>query len=256
MRFALLGSGSRGNALLVEQGDTTVMVDCGFTLRESERRLARLGKAPQSINAILVTHEHSDHVGGVALLARRYNIPVWMTPGTAANHDSGELPELHLFNCHEPFAIGSLEVSPFPVPHDAREPSQFVFGNGDRRLGVLTDVGRTTPHIESCLSGCHALVLECNHDPQMLADGPYPPMLQRRVGSDLGHLSNPQSAALLQRLDLSRLIALVGAHLSEKNNTPQLARQALCEGLGCEPEWIGLADQSHGAPWRSLDRWL
>jgi len=256
MRFALLGSGSRGNALLVEQGDTTLMVDCGFTLRESERRLARLGKDPGSITAILVTHEHSDHVGGVALLARRYGIPVWMTPGSAANQDCGELPTLHLLNCHEPFAIGGVEIIPFPVPHDAREPSQFVFSNGDRRLGLLTDVGRVTPHIETCLSGCHGLVLECNHDPKMLADGPYPPMLQRRVGGDLGHLSNPQAAELLQRIDVSQLHQLVGAHLSEKNNTPQLARQALCQGLGCEPEWIGLADQSHGASWRSLDSWL
>src|SRR5512139_3917730 len=106
MRFALLGSGSRGNALLVEQGDTTLMVDCGFTLRESERRLARLGKAPQSINAILVTHEHSDHIGGVPLLAPPYHIPIWMPTGTAANHDSAALPEMHLLNCHEPFAIG------------------------------------------------------------------------------------------------------------------------------------------------------
>ncbi|HEY0721394.1 MAG TPA: MBL fold metallo-hydrolase [Gammaproteobacteria bacterium] len=256
MRFALLGSGSRGNALLVEQGATTLMVDCGFTLRESERRLARLNKAPEAISAILVTHEHSDHIGGVALLARRYGIPVWMTPGTAANHDGGGYPALNLFNCHEPFAVGDIEITPFPVPHDAREPSQFVFGNGDRRLGLLTDVGRTTPHIEANLSGCHALVLETNHDPQMLANGPYPPMLQRRVGGDLGHLSNPQAAELLQRLDLAQLRALVGAHLSEKNNTPQLARQALCEALGCEAGWVGLADQAHGAPWRSLDGWL
>ena len=130
------------------------------------------------------------------------------------------------------------------------------FGDGDRRLGLLTDVGRTTPHIEANLSGCHGLVLECNHDPQMLADGPYPPMLQRRVGGDLGHLSNPQAAALLQRLDLAQLRQLVGAHLSEKNNTPQLARQALCGALGCEAEWIGLADQVHGASWRSLNGWF
>jgi phosphoribosyl 1,2-cyclic phosphodiesterase len=255
MRFALLGSGSRGNALLVEQGATTVMIDCGFTLRESERRLARLGKGAEKLSAILVTHEHSDHVGGVALLARRHNIPVWMTPGTAANHGS-ELPELNLFNCHEPFAIGDLEVTPYPVPHDAREPSQFVFSDGALRLGLLTDVGHITPHIEATLSGCHGLVLECNHDPRMLAEGPYPPMLQRRVGGNLGHLSNGQAADLLRRIDISRLRQLVGAHLSEKNNTPQLALEALSDALGCEPAWLALADQVGGMPWRSLDPWV
>lgn len=251
MRFALLGSGSRGNALLVEQGGTTLMVDCGFSVRETERRLARLDKAPQALTAILVTHEHSDHIGGVAALARRYNLPVWTTPGTAANHQ-GELPNLHLFNCHERFAIGELEITPYPVPHDAREPSQFCFSNGTRRLGVLTDVGRLTPHIEATLSGCHGLVLECNHDPQMLAEGPYPPSLQARVGGELGHLSNGQAAELLRRIDTSQLRQLVAAHLSEKNNAPRLARQALSDALGGDAEWIGLADQEHGMGWRSL----
>jgi len=254
MRFALLGSGSRGNALLVEQGTTTVMVDCGFTLREAERRLARLGKSPQELAAILVTHEHSDHVTGVVLLARRFNIPVWMTPGTAANHD-GEYPELKLFNCHAPFAVGDIEINPYPVPHDAREPSQFVFSNGDLRLGLLTDVGHITPHIEATLSGCHGLVLECNHDPHMLATGPYPPVLQRRVGGKLGHLSNGQAAELVSRIKISQLRQLVAAHISEKNNTPQLARQALCSALDCEPAWLDMADQQGGIGWRSLEGW-
>ena len=251
MRFALLGSGSRGNALLVQQGTTTLLIDCGFSARESERRLARLDTAPESISAILVTHEHSDHIGGVAALARRYQLPVWTTRGTAANHN-GELPHLHHFNCHAPFAIDELEITPYPVPHDAREPSQFCFSNGAERLGLLTDVGRLTPHIEATLSGCHGLVLECNHDPHMLATGPYPPMLQARVGGELGHLSNGQAAELLRRIDTSCLRQLVAAHLSEKNNTPQLARQAIIEALGCEAEWIGLADQEQGMGWCEL----
>lgn len=251
MRFASLGSGSRGNATLIEQGDTLLLVDCGFSLRETERRLLRLGRDPAQVGAILVTHEHGDHICGVALFARRYKVPVWLSAGTrSACRD--EIPGAVVFNSHAPFAVGDLEITPFPVPHDAREPAQFVFGNGAHRLGLLTDTGSLTPHIEQQLTGCDALLLESNHDRTMLANGIYPPVLKARVGGDYGHLSNDQAAALLRRIDCSRLQHIVAAHLSDKNNTPQLAGAALSAALDCSQEWIGIAGQDDGLGWREL----
>jgi phosphoribosyl 1,2-cyclic phosphodiesterase len=138
------------------------------------------------------------------------------------------------------------------VPHDAREPVQYVFSDGDRRLGVLTDTGCVTPHIERCLDGCDALVLECNHDSEMLRRGAYPPQLKTRIAGRLGHLDNAAAAALLATLDRRRLQHVVAAHLSEQNNCPELARAALAGALGCGSEWIGVADQETGFGWREL----
>lgn len=252
LRFASLGSGSRGNATLVEAGGTCVMVDCGFSVAEAKRRLARLGKTPQDIRAILVTHEHSDHIGGVAAFARRFGTPVWMTAGTSVMHAASELPSLDWFDGHSDFAIDDLHVTPFPVPHDAREPCQFVFGDGAVHLGLLTDTGTITAHIRAQLDRCEALLLECNHDAALLAAGPYPPSLKRRVGGRLGHLSNAQAAELLAALDTTRLTHLVAAHISEKNNRPDLARAALAGALGCADDWIGIADQTAGLAWRQV----
>ena len=254
MRFALLGSGSKGNATLVEKGSTRLLIDCGFSLKELERRMLRLGVEVSSLSAVLVTHEHNDHIAGVGALARKYGKPVWLSAGTARNAGKrlGLVPQRQLLNCHSDFAMGDLQVTPFPVPHDAREPCQFVFSDGDKRLGLLTDTGRSTQHIEQQLSGCDALILESNHDNEMLRNGPYPPRLQARVGGELGHLSNDQAAAILQRIDCTSLQHLVAAHLSEKNNLPALASRALSDALGCEPEWIALADQEQGLDWREI----
>lgn len=255
MRFASLGSGSRGNALVVESGQTRVMLDCGFAMRETVQRLARLGLMPDQLSAIVVTHEHADHIGGVAPFARKFNIPVWVTHGTYSHASAlfKDSQPLHLFDSHDRFAIGDLEIEPFPVPHDAREPAQFVFGDGARRLGVLTDTGCTTPHIETILSRCHALVLECNHDAEMLRNGPYPPGLKQRVAGRFGHLDNVAAAELLSTLDTSILQHIVAAHLSEKNNHPSLAQRALSQVLNCEAEWIGVAEQEAGFAWRRID---
>ncbi len=252
MQFASLGSGSRGNGTLVESGNTLVMLDCGFSCRETERRMARLGRTPDQLDALLVTHEHGDHVRGIAPLARKYRLPVWLTRGTWQTLRDQDLPEVRHFDAHDLFSVADLQVQPFPVPHDAREPCQFSFGDGARRLGVLTDTGRMTPHIVEQLDACDALLLECNHDAGILADGPYPAALKRRVGGPLGHLSNDQAAELLAQLDQSRLQHVVAAHLSEQNNRPELARAALADTLDCEHDWIGIADQDDGLDWREI----
>jgi len=228
MRFASLGSGSRGNAALIEVEGTRILLDSGFAAREVERRLTQIGVDADTIEAIVVTHEHQDHIRGVGAMARRYQIPVWMTPGTHSQNRCGKLPDVKLFSTHQgSFHIGNIEVAPFPVPHDAREPAQFVFSGNKQRLGILTDAGTYTPHIIRMLSACDALFLECNHDDVMLANGPYPPALQRRVGGGLGHLSNRQAASFLKLFDSERLQYLIAAHLSEKNNTRQLVRDSL-----------------------------
>jgi phosphoribosyl 1,2-cyclic phosphodiesterase len=252
MRFASLGSGSRGNATLVESGATLVMVDCGFSCRETERRLARLGCSARDLNALLVTHEHGDHVRGVAALARKYALPVWLTRGTWHMLRDRDLPDVRHCDGHGAFAIDDLQVAPFTVPHDAREPCQYVFGDGVHRLGVITDTGRMTPHILACLNRCDALLLECNHDAQLLACGPYPATLKARVGGPLGHLSNAQAGKLLAQLDTTRLQHLVAAHLSDRNNRPELARAALANALDCAPHWVGIAGQDDGLGWRAI----
>jgi phosphoribosyl 1,2-cyclic phosphodiesterase len=254
MRFASLGSGSEGNALVVEVGETRVLIDCGFRVRDTVLRLLRLGVAPDSVSAILVTHEHADHIGGVAAFAARYRIPVWLTFGTLemAGERFARVDHVYGFDSHDTFAIGLLEVRPFPVPHDAREPVQFVVGDGAHRLGVLTDIGVTTPYVEASLSGCDALVLECNHDLGMLEGGDYPRPLKQRIAGRLGHLHNEAAAALLAALDTSRLRHIVAAHLSQQNNTPDKARGALSRALNCAPDWIGIAGQHDGFAWREL----
>lgn len=254
MRFASLGSGSEGNALLVEVGRTLVLMDCGFSVQDTVTRLARLGVAAEQLSGIVVTHEHGDHIGGVARLARKFNLPVWLTHGTLHSQPKAfaNIGQRHEIDPHSCFAIGDIQITPYPVPHDAAEPVQFVFSDGAHRLGVLTDTGSSTPHIEQTLSGCHALVLECNHDSEMLMNGAYPYSLKQRVGGRYGHLSNHESAGILAKLDTSRLQHLIAAHLSQKNNTPALATQALSKSLNCEKSWIGIATQESGFFWRSL----
>lgn len=263
MKFASLGSGSEGNALLVAAGtksicpgtrQTLVLMDCGFGLKDTLSRLARLGVSAEQLSGIVVTHEHGDHVGGVARLARKFNLPVWLTHGTLRSRPKifADIAHLHEIDSHQAFAIGGIEIIPYPVPHDAAEPVQFVFNDGMRRLGVLTDVGCSTAYIEQTLSGCDALVLECNHDSGMLRDGDYPYHLKQRVGGRFGHLNNQDAAGILSRLDASRLQHLVAAHLSRKNNTAALAVRALSGALNCEASWVGVATQGEGFAWREI----
>ena len=254
MRFACLGSGSEGNALVVEVGQTRVLLDCGFSIKETVARLSKLALTPDDLSGIIVTHEHADHISGVTRLANKFTLPVWLSHGSHAylsNLDQGPA-HIRIIDSHAAFAIGEMEIVPFPVPHDAREPIQFVFGDGARRLGVLTDTGMITPHIAHMLSGCDALMLECNHDRDLLANGPYPPSLKQRVGGRFGHLDNHAAADLLRAIDTTRLRHVIAAHLSRKNNLPELARNALAAALNCTEEWIGIADQENGFAWREI----
>ncbi len=258
IRFASLGSGSKGNCLLAEVGNSRLLLDCGLGKRETARRLARLGLAPSDLAGIIVTHEHDDHVGGVFAFAAQHALPVWITHGTwraaleagKGGEDSGV--EVNLVDGRAAFQVGDIHVQPFTVPHDAREPVQYVVSDGAFRVGVLTDIGASTPHVESVLSGCDALVLECNHDLDMLGASGYPKWLQERISGPFGHLDNGQARSLLESLDRSRLRHVIGAHLSQQNNSPELARRALASALGCEESWIGIATQEEGFDWREL----
>jgi phosphoribosyl 1,2-cyclic phosphodiesterase len=189
----------------------------------------------------------------VGPLARKFGMPVWMTGGTARVHQAVSGDVLRIFNPHESFTVGDIQVDPFPVPHDAREPCQFAFSDGVHRFGMLTDTGRITAHIRESLNACDALLLECNHDTDMLAHGPYSSRLKARVGGPLGHLSNDQAAGLLAGIDTSRLQHLVAAHLSEQNNQPQLAREALAGALDCPPDRVEVAGQDTGTGWCVID---
>lgn len=254
MRFASLGSGSEGNALLVAAGQTRVLMDCGFGLQDTLMRLERLGVSAEQLSGIVVTHEHGDHIGGVARLARKFDLPVWLTHGTLRSQAKAlaNVAGIREIDPHLAFAIGDIEVIPYPVPHDAAEPVQFVFSDGARRLGVLTDTGSSTAHIEQTLSGCDALVLECNHDAGMLMACDYPYSLKQRVGGRFGHLNNQQAAAILASLDLGRLQHLIAAHLSRTNNTPALAVRALSVAARCDESWVGVASQQEGFSWREI----
>ena len=254
MRFASLGSGSRGNALIIEAGATRLMLDCGFGPRETIAKLGRLGLSPEDLSGILVTHEHSDHIAGAFKLASRYRLSVWMTHGTlaAAPRGCSEIPGTELIDSHQAVQIGDLEIHPFPVPHDAREPVQFVFSAAGRRLGMLTDCGRITPHVVDVLSPCDALVLEFNHDRERLAVSSYPPSLRARIAGGYGHLENAQALSLLQTLDVGRLQHLVAAHLSEENNCPRAVEALLASLFAGDRRRFDIADQADGHGWRTL----
>lgn len=254
LRFRSLGSGSTGNATLVEATSggrvTRLLIDCGFALRHLDARLARTGLAARDIDAVFVTHEHGDHIGCAQALSRRERIPVWMSEGTwlaTGGHDyQGRLQFARDGTAIE---LGDIAIQPFTVPHDAREPLQLVCTDGQRRLGVLTDLGHATPYVLGRLAGLHALLLECNHDSDMLAGSDYPPFLKQRVGGNYGHLSNAAAGAIARAVHHTGLRHMVAAHLSEQNNRPELVRRLLAEALGAAERDMLAADAANGSPW-------
>lgn len=251
MRIASLGSGSRGNGTLVAGPDGYVLVDCGFSVREAERRLAALGIGADDLAAILVTHEHSDHLSGVLPLARQYGIPVFMTAGTARAAQPNSADSVHLIGSGERVAIAGLQAEAVAVPHDAREPVQYIFAAASLRFGVLTDLGSVTPHVVDRYRHCDALLIEANHDRDLLAAGPYPSMLKRRVAGAWGHLSNCQAAQLLHMLGTGPLRTLVVGHVSQQNNSPAHVQAALA-AVTAQLDHTYYADQCSGLGWTSL----
>ncbi len=258
IRFCSLGSGSSGNATVVEatSGITTtrLLVDAGMSLREIELRLARVGLQGNDLDAVFVTHEHGDHVGCALALAERYELALWMSRGTWRALGEAELPARFCFaRDGEAIAVGDLELHPFTVAHDAAEPLQLRCSDGDSCVGILTDLGSISAHMIENVTGCDALVLECNHDEALLAASRYPASLKARIGGRFGHLSNATAVELLGRVAGTRLRHLVAAHLSRENNRPELARSALAECWGSRPEDIVVADPERGFDWLRID---
>jgi phosphoribosyl 1,2-cyclic phosphodiesterase len=257
LRFASLGSGSSGNATVVEASSglttTRVLIDCGFSLKELELRLARVGLDAEGLDAVFVTHEHGDHVGCALALARRQRLPLWTSRGTWQAIGAPPLDDLlHIARDGVPIAIGDLQLAPFTVPHDAREPLQLRCSDGAAQLGILTDTGSLTPHLLGQLRRCDALLLECNHEPELLSRSNYPASLKARIGGSHGHLANTTAAAILAEVLHDGLRHVVAAHLSEQNNRPALARAALAEACGSTPDDIVVADPALGFGWLAL----
>ncbi len=255
MRFKSLGSGSSGNATLVQstgQDTCHVLIDCGFGLRQLVHRLEKSGVLPDQLDAIFITHEHGDHTGCVQSLSNQYNIPVWMSAGTAAaikyDNTSGLLRRA---SDGQVIDLNGLQLCPFTVPHDAREPLQLTCTDGAGKLGILTDLGHATAHVLDQLQGCHALLLECNHDPDLLAASLYPPFLKQRVGGHYGHLANSQAAGIAGSVLHSGLKHVVAAHLSQQNNLPGLVKSCLAQALSCNSDDIFVATQDDGCQWLS-----
>lgn len=253
MRCAMLGSGSGGNATLVSAGDTVVLIDCGYPVRALEERAQDLALDASAISAILVTHEHGDHLDGVEPLAKRHGIPVYATRGTrvAAEARYGPRRHWHEISSHDSFTLGPLTIQPVPVPHDAREPSQFIFREGGATLGILTDIGTLTPHVIAQYRACTTLLLEFNHDSELLAGFPYPAKLKRRIAGNYGHLSNAQAETLLRAMQSDTLRHVVAAHLSERTNRPDIVAGSLdtLSGELSRPFTWGIAAQDRVMGW-------
>lgn len=251
MRFAILGSGSAGNATVVEAAETSVLIDCGLSVRRLIQRTLDIGFDLATLSAVVVTHEHGDHIGGVAALARRYSIPAYMTHGTqiASSFDNERDVEIREISPHEPFTIGALDMRPAPVPHDAKEPCQFVVEHHGKRLGILTDLGSDTRHLRQHFADCMALVLEFNHDPVMLSECAYPDSVKARIAGRFGHFSNHQAKDMLECLKSNHLRHVFAAHVSERANSRELVDDLLGSVLAGQDVGWGIARQDRATPW-------
>jgi phosphoribosyl 1,2-cyclic phosphodiesterase len=233
VRLVPLASGSRGNATLVEFGSTRLLVDAGLSARRLAQSLEQIGILPKQLDAILLSHEHEDHTRGAELFSRRHGTPVaccWETL-EAMDRSPDHFSDWQALTAGVRFDLGQVSVLAFPVPHDAAKPFGFVIEGDGLRVGMVTDLGHATTLVRERLHGCEVLMVESNHDDRMLRDGPYPWHLKQRVSGRLGHLSNREASAMLRQTMTKSCRAVVLAHLSEKNNTPALARQAASNAL-------------------------
>lgn len=253
MRFKSLGSGSTGNATLVQATGPTqcnLLIDCGFGLKQLLGRLETAGVQPQDLDAIFITHEHGDHIGCAQVLSARYRIPVWMSMGTNAGSAFDNASGLiNIAHDGQAIDLKQLQITPFTVPHDARAPLQLTCTDGQAKFGILTDLGHATNHLLGHLQGANALLLECNHDSDMLSASGYPEFLKFRVGGDHGHLSNAQAAGIARSVLHRNLRHVVAAHLSQQNNRPELAGQALASALVRDVDDIVIATPNEGCIW-------
>lgn len=249
MRFTSLGSGSKGNATLFQLGRDLVLVDSGFSAKELEARLNQRGIESGQIDAILVTHEHSDHFKGVSAFSNKFKIPCWLSRGTSLHHLAEKIKNKNIFCNHSAFSIGDLSILPVIVPHDSREACQFVIEGNSKRVGLLTDLGHITPHIKKSYDSLDALLIEFNHDYEMLMRGVYPPKLKTRVGGYLGHLNNHQAINFLTEMNSDRLSFVAAMHLSEENNCKDKV-ESLLQSINL-PESVvyKIADQQDGFDW-------
>lgn len=248
VRLASIGSGSRGNGTLVSFEDTCLLIDCGFSLKETQRRLTRCGVDPAEITAILVTHEHSDHASGVAALSHRFNTPIYISYGSLRSMPDLDAALTKPFNSDETFAIDDVLVDAVAVPHDAREPTQFVMRSCSQQIGVITDVGHITPHVIDRFRGCTGLFMESNHDADMLMRGDYPGRLKRRIGGSLGHLSNEQASEFLDAVVHDGLNHVVVGHISKENNSGTLLEETF-ERFRPRVGLLQFATQDLGVEW-------
>ncbi len=245
MEIVALASGSKGNSLFIKSGKTAVLIDVGLSAREIERRMAMVGVSPSELSGIVVSHEHNDHLRGVGPLARRFDLPVYITERTyrVAEESLGPLSELVCIDPDTPFEIGALWFSPFLISHDAVEPLGFSLTDGRMKVGIATDLGVVTHLVRENMRGAHVAIVESNHDPDMLMEGPYPWDLKQRIKGRKGHLSNPTATQFVQALFHTDLERVVLAHLSEINNTPEMALRCLFETSTCrlDPEQVVVA---------------
>jgi phosphoribosyl 1,2-cyclic phosphodiesterase len=248
LSVSVLASGSRGNATYVSDGCTAILIDAGLSGVEIQRRMAAKGLDPRSLDAILVSHEHSDHIHGVGVLSRRFGLTVHISDETrlASEAALGKLADVCPFRCGHPFTIGRLAIHPFSISHDAVDPAGFTIGCNGTKVGVATDLGIVTGLVKTHLAACDLLILETNHDAQMLIDGPYPWPLKQRIRGRSGHLSNDDAALLLETLQHDRLAHVILAHLSEENNTPEKARRAITAVLNGAGFSLHVASQMTG----------
>jgi phosphoribosyl 1,2-cyclic phosphodiesterase len=237
LAVCVLASGSKGNAIYISDGLSAILIDAGLSATEIKRRLKSRGLNPKDLNAILLTHEHSDHIQAVGVLSRQLKLPIYLSRNIKKKVFMGSSAhEIRTFNSGASFEINSLAVQPFAVSHDATDPVGFTIAQNGRRIGVATDLGTVTPHLEENLKHCHLLILEANHDSDMLINGPYPWYLKRRIQSHSGHLSNKQSKRLLMQLQHKGLEHVILAHLSQTNNTPQKVLTEISGALTrCKP---------------------